>query len=194
MDYKAISCLRPLKNNSEFRIWNERLVSALDQARPGAKQLIDDQIKKLDKGKNYCTEDEWNADVQVPDPSKSELNYRKFGSDLHYVLMDKCEDTEGIARIRASSGDGINAYFSMYSWFLGRSGQELQNKSSFVMSPTIAKTEIEIAGIIDKWREQYKFMRDFDENWKLPTPFVRAVLRSIMIGSAREYWERLQDE
>ena len=72
-----------------------------------------DQIKKLDKGRNYCTEDEWNAGLQDPSPASSELNYRKFGSDLHYVLQDKCEDSEGFARIRAAGGDGIKAYFSM---------------------------------------------------------------------------------
>ena len=142
--------------------------------------MIESNIKKLDKRKNYCTEEEWNAELQVP--GESELNYRKFGNDLHYVLQDKCEDTEGFARIRAASGDGIKAYFSMYSWFLGRSGQELQGKSAFVLNPTIPKTESEIAGIIDKWREQYKFMRDFEENWQLPAPFVRSVLRSITIG------------
>ena len=41
MEYKSISCLRPFKVKGEFRIWNERLISALDQARPGAKQLLD---------------------------------------------------------------------------------------------------------------------------------------------------------
>ena len=62
------------------------------------------------------------------------------------------------------------------------------------MHPPVPKTEGEIATIIDKWREQYDFMRNYDSHWNLPSPFVRAALKSMMIGNAREYFEQLVDK
>ena len=83
-----------------------------------------------------------------------------------YVSQDKRDDPEGQSRIRAARSkdgdarhDGIKAYFDMYSWYLGRSGQELQSRAEFVMHPPVPKTEGEIAAIIDKWRDQYNFAR-----------------------------------
>ena len=114
--------------------------------------------------------------------------------DLHCVLQDKCEDPEGLSRIRAAKGDGIKAYFDMYSWYLGRSGQELQSRAEFIMSPTVPKTEGEIASTIDKWREQYNFVKNYQPGWSLPSPFLRAALRAMMIGNAREYYEQLMEQ
>ena len=62
------------------------------------------------------------------------------------------------------------------------------------MHPPVPKSEGGIAGIMEKWREQYNFMRNYQEGWKLPDPFLKAAMRSIMVGAAREYWEQLEDK
>ena len=70
----------------------------------------------------------------------------------------------------------------------------LDTRAEFVMHPPVPKTEGEIASIIDKWRDQYNFVRNYQKDWVLPSPFLRAALRSIMIGNAREYYEQLIDQ
>ena len=174
-------------------MWNERLISALDQARPGIAKIIQLGIKKLDTGAKPLKSDEWDTEVGNLGLNPA-LNYDSMTGDLHCVLQDKCEDGEGLSRIRAAKGDGIEAYFNMYSWYLGRSGQELQSRIAFIMQPPIPKTEGEIAGIIDKWREQRTFVQNYDSKWSLPSPFMKAIIRSMMIGTAREYFEQLQDK
>ena len=41
MEFKAISNLRSLKSKAEFRLWNDRLISALDQARPKLRNKLE---------------------------------------------------------------------------------------------------------------------------------------------------------
>ena len=68
---------------------------------------------------------DWNSAVSITDNEHQHLvpmNYHEVSRDLHCVLQDKCEDPEGLARIRAAKGDGIKAYSDMYSWYLGKSG------------------------------------------------------------------------
>ena len=173
-------------------MWNERLVSAFEQSRQGLKELFEHGTKSLDIGGKPITEDEWNKlSAVVKNPN---LNYQQVSRDLHCVLQDKCEDPEGLVRIRAAKGNSIRADFDMYSWYLGRSGQELQSRAEFIMHPPVPKTEGEIAAIIDKWREQYEFVKNYASNLSLPSPFLRAALKSMMIGNAREYFEQLVDK
>ena len=196
MEYKAISNLRSLKSKGEFRLWNERLISALDQARPGIREILELGARDIDVGKKFSEKAHWDEKLAVArlQPLQiQELAHHAVSRELHCVLQDKCEDPEGLSRIRAAKGDGIKAYFDMYNWYLGRSGQELQSRAEFIMHPPVPKTEGEIASIIDKWREQYDFVKNYQDDWNLPSPFLRAALRSIMVGNAREYYEQLVD-
>ena len=171
MEFKAISNLRSLKSKGEFRLWNERLLSALDQARPGLHQMLEAGTIKLDIGEKYMDDKKWDEQLTSVHGSqraiKPYLEYHEVRRDLHCLLQDKCEDPEGLSRIRAAKGDGIKAYFDMYSWYLGRSGQELQSRAEFIMSPPVPKTEGEIAATIDKWREQYNFVKNYQPGWSL---------------------------
>ena len=84
-------------------------------------------MRQLDVGSKPISMREWNDSLgigEVDDLTTTKpLNYVDVSKCLHCVLQDKCEDSEGLSRIRSAKGDGIRAYFDMYSWYLGRSGQ-----------------------------------------------------------------------
>ena len=74
MDFKAISNLIPLKSKAEFRLWNDRLISALDQAKPGIRKLLDDNIRNVDLGNPRDSISDW--DKKAP----PQLQYDKLKS------------------------------------------------------------------------------------------------------------------
>ena len=55
MEYKAIGNLRPLKSKGEYRLWNDRSCSALEQAKPGLGKLFEKGSRKLDVGAKPMT-------------------------------------------------------------------------------------------------------------------------------------------
>ena len=103
MEFKAISNLRSLKTKGEFRLWNERLLSALDQARPGLHQMLEAGTLKLDIGEKYMDDKKWDEQLTLVHGSqraiKPYLEYHEVRRDLHCLLQDKCEDPEGLSRI-----------------------------------------------------------------------------------------------
>ena len=136
----------------------------------------------------------WLGRVNKHKLDNKRLHYDKFSRDMNYVLNEKVEHADGLNKIRAAEGDGISAYVAMYCWYMGSSGQELVAKSTYVVNPPIPKSEGDIAAIMDKWKEQYNYMRKYDSQYQLPQPIVEAILRKIMIGQAREYYELLLDK
>ena len=157
MDFRAVSNLRQLKTKAEFRLWNERLISALEQARPGVKAKLEDNIRRLNLGEQTDKAQEWNYPKKDNgednlDGVPERLSYEAISKDLHFVLQDKCEEPDGIARIRSAKDDGIKAYLGLYAWCLGRSGQELQSRAEYITHPPVPKSEGEVAGIMENGR------------------------------------------
>ena len=117
MDHKASSGLKPL-----IRLWNERLISALDQVYPYAKDMVNKLIVKIDeKDTESISEDWWDA--QLSERHTYNLKWKQFSRDLHYLLQQICEDADAFAKHRAAEGCGINADVAMHKWYLGSSGQ-----------------------------------------------------------------------
>ena len=67
-------------------------------------------------------------------------------------------------------------------------------RANYVVSPPIPKSEADFATIMDKWRENYNYMRKFNKHFVMPRAFIEASLRKIMVGTAKEYWEHIVDK
>ena len=119
--------------------------------------------------------------------------YSDMMEDLYVLLTDK---TEGEAAIRVRGcpiGNGIEAYMTIYKWYIGTTGQAISDRTRKLMSPTTPKSESDIADAIDRWVDSGRVLENMKEEYKLQDIFKVTALEQLMnIGHAKLHFEALR--
>ena len=141
-------------------MWNDRLINAMTQVRPGSRAMFQKMMETVDVGKEVS---EWEREVggssEANAMALSGTMLDRFNEDLYTVLMDKAEG-EAVTRLKSrKSGEGVMAYMLIYKWYSSSSGQALSDKTARGMAPPVPKTEADIAEAIEKWEEALRKLR-----------------------------------
>ena len=128
--------MKAFEGDREYFVqWNDKLMNAMSEARPGSRVLL----KHMNKIWAQADPDKVNDTVirnQVEDWEKStctdEVSKKFLGThgefhlkgyaieqlkqDLYYVLVEKTTGEAAVKVKAASEGRGFNAYFSIYLW------------------------------------------------------------------------------
>ena len=139
MESKAVANLKTLADNKgHYREWNDKLKNVLGSLRQGIRDVL---IWVEGKKQDAITEDDFDTESFV-------LDYSRTNEELYSLLVDK---TEGEARERiksVKSGDGLNAYRKLHTWFTLTSGLGVAERRQRVLMPNQAKKTEEIVGLI----------------------------------------------
>ena len=193
LDSKAVRNLKMIgADKSGFRAWHERLVNIMEQIRPGSRGRFKALARHVD---HEVTEEfaEWMEDQQEYEDLKNKEVLKEVSKDVYSLLMDKAE-SEALTRVRAyPAGDGLNAYRSVYKWFMGVSGQAIADKMRKLMAPTTPKAEHDLADHLDRWMESVRTLENLKPEYKLQDPFKLIALEQIMaVGQAKLYFESVK--
>ena len=160
LECKSVTNLKMIgADKSGFRAWHERLVNVMEQIRPGSRGIFKALARHVD---HEVTEEfaEWIKGQQEYADLKDEDVFKEVNEDVYVLLMDKAE-SEALTRVRAyQAGDGLNAYRSVYKWFMGVSGQAIADKMRKLMAPSTPKAEHDIADQLDKWIESVRTLEN----------------------------------
>ena len=193
LECKAIANLVNMSTDkAQFINWEDRLINAYIQyAGVGARKMfraITDCSETKDA--EEIGEEDWNNNIQ----GVKKLEWDKFNEDMYYVLVEKCQDSVSIQRIKSViEGKGVQAYMKLRKWFMGTSGMATTARSRLVMAPGEPKNEESIADAIDKWKEQLRILENMGDEYKLAEVYKKVALRQIMVGKAREYYDQVED-
>ena len=71
---------------------------------------------------------DWVRGEEEYEELKNEEEYKEVDEDIYVLLMDRAEG-EALRRVRAHPpGEGVNAYRSVFKWFMGMLGQAIADK------------------------------------------------------------------
>ena len=190
-DSKCVANLKVLgSDKSEFRMWNEKLINALAQAKGTEwRTFMRSLNRKLDVDRRILS----NPEIQELDGADAMGSMEKAEENLYFVLVEK---TEGDAALRVHSGEpgeGFSAYMRIYLWFAGTTGLALTEKTRMLMHPNPVKHVSEVAEALEKWAEQERTLRAHGEDYKLPAAFKVTALRLLM-NCKREQFDTMERE
>ena len=203
LDSKVIMALKMLGNDrSEYRRWKERFENAFDQARPGARTLLEGLGNKVmaegipyDAGVfNQDKVDDWIAEISTQDEdlNTGDWTSTRMSKDLKAVLTEKCEG-EAYSMIKNASGigGGMEAWMKIHDWFSRISGLGMAERRTRVMMPNQAKKEDDIIYDVEKWKREMREVEQAVENeggeGKLPYAFKITALRKILVGKIGDH-------
>ena len=113
----------------------------------------------------------------------------RLNEDLFFILTDKTEGESLVRVMGVPSGDGFLAYQKVHKWYAGISGLGIAERARQVMHPSPPKREEEVAGALERWAEQVKFIEKHGAQYKLNTVFKYAALKMILVGDIKRYYE-----
>ena len=58
-------------------------------------------------------------------PEDKAIDYNQINDSLYYILMDKTEGQAAVKVKSVSRGEGLNAYYKIFGWYVKTSGQAL---------------------------------------------------------------------
>ena len=177
-EYKAIQNLKAFEGDREYFVqWNDKLLNAMSEARPGSRVLLKHLNKiwaQADPDKVTDTVirnqvEEWENSTCIDEVSKKFLGTHKefhlkgypieeLNQDLYYVLVEKTTGEAAVKVKAAIEGRGFNAYFSIYWWFVKTSGIAVQERSRKAMQPEPTVKEEKMMECIEAWEEDVKIV------------------------------------
>ena len=104
------------------------------------------------------------------------MNRRVMAS---YRMAQKNETKDG----------GYRAFFEMWAWFMKTTGLKLSERMTALMRPGSAKSEEDIADVVQAWERGESELLRMDENCRLPEPWRMTALKGLLTAKMRDHVE-----
>ena len=108
---------------------------------------------------------------EIPDRieyNSDDAKIKTFNNDLYYVLVEKSTGESALKVKSVAEGEGLQAYFSIYWWFVKTSGIAIQERSRKAMQPEPISKEEKMMENIEALEEDVKVVEMQGEGYKIP--------------------------
>ena len=114
-----------------------------------------------------------------------------MNNDLYYVLVEKSTGESALKVKSVADGEGLQAYFSIYWWFVKTSGIAIQERSRKAMQPEPVSKEEKMIENIEAWEEDVKVVEMQGEGYKIPEN-VKLVALEILFSKFSNLYEAIE--
>ena len=190
---KVLSTLPTYEGKDKWREWVTKMITAMDQFRPGSRAVIDHVIRTGTEDWTKASHDLWLS----PKPEQMGM-YEPMNRDMWWIMTQKTA-SEAYGKVMAfggsEGGNGLDVFMKLYRWYTKIaqvSVDELRDKCS---GPPRASKMEDIPGIIERWKQHVAHLEQVDnadpftEKWRI------TAIRKILCGKIREHveWKYAQE-